>query len=316
MTEDSSDQTFSKLSRQQLVVYAKEFRKLYEETRHLRAALADRGQDVVGPDGLVGRYRIIELIGRGGTAQVFRAHDPGLEREVALKVLHSYFNDDPTFSERFRQEAQATAKLSHSNIVQIYDFGEAGGHTHIVTKYVRGGTLAQRLEGRMSLSELLSWAKPLASALDYAHQRGIVHRDLKPSNVLLEPDGTPVLSDFGIARVLASSAQLTLTKWTVGTPDYMSPEQALGRSVDHRSDLYSFGVRIYRLLLGRLPFQEETDFATMLAHIREKVFPPTEADPNLDRRVGKVLVKALAKKPDYRYQTATEMVRELASAST
>ena len=162
---------------------------------------------------------------------------------------------------------------------------------------------------------VLGYATPLADALDYAHERGVVHRDIKPSNVLLDSDGSPILADFGIARVLESGPRLTRTKTVVGTPEYMSPEQVLGKPVDHRSDLYSLGVVLYELLLGTLPLCKETTTATMLAHVHDAVRPPSDVDPSIDPRLEAVLMKGLAKGRDDRYQSATALVQELTSTT-
>ena len=185
--------------------------------------------------GRVGRYTLGERIGHGGTAVVYKGLDPELGREVAIKVLHSYFIEEPRFLQRFRNEAATAAKLTHPNILHVYDFGETEGSVYIVTNYVPGGTLDDRFGGRLTTPEVMEFASPIASALDYAHERSVVHRDLKPGNILLDTDGTPILADFGIAKVLGEGVGPTLTKWTIGTPEYMSPEQALGQAVDHRS---------------------------------------------------------------------------------
>ena len=315
MSEEGIERSFDQMSRQQLLVYAKELHRLYEETRRLRAELARKGREAIGPDGRIGRYIVKEEIGRGGTAAVFRAYDPDLNRDVALKVLHSYYSEDSTFAARFRREAEATARLDHPNIVHVYDFGESGDFTYIVTNYIDGGTLEERMGRRFDFGSTLEYARPLAEALDYAHDHNVVHRDLKPSNVLLDSEQRPVLSDFGIARVLEESVDVTLTKWVVGTPGYMSPEQVLGEPVDRRSDLYSFGIIIYRLLLGRLPVREVSQAATLFAHVFQGVVPPRELDPGLDRRLEAVMLKALAKEPASRFQTVGEFVQALETVS-
>ena len=217
----------------------------------------------------MGRYQVEKEIGRGGCASVYRAHDADLNRDVALKVLPSYHDEGPSFLARFKQEARAVAGLSHPNILPVYDFGEERGFTYLVTKHVPGGTLGSRMARRYGLAEVERLATPLASAVDYARQQGIVHRDFKPSNVLLDTGAVPILADFGIARILESSVHITRTGWILGTPQYMSPEQALGRPADHRSDLYSFAVVLYELLLGRPPFKAETPVATLLAQVHE-----------------------------------------------
>ena len=260
------------------------------------------------PGSRLGRYEVQEEIGRGGSAFVFRAYDAELDRDVALKVLPDYHSEEPSFIARFRQEAQAVAKLHHSNILQIHDFGEDRGFTYIVSKHVTGGTMDSRLGKRHSLAEVLALATPLAGALDYAHRQGIVHRDMKPSNVLMDADAGPVLADFGIARILESSGHLTRTGWILGTPQYMSPEQAKGLRVDHRSDIYSFAIVLYELLMGHPPFKAETPVATLLAHVHEPVPPVHGVEPDVDPGLETILVKALAKDPDHRYPASEELV--------
>ena len=187
-------------------------------------------------------------------ATVFRAHDPNLDRHVAVKVLPSFHAEDPTFLDRFRQEAQTVARLSHPNILQIYDFGDDKGFTFIVSEFVSGGTLQDKIGPEpMSPEDTLKYMSPLADALDHAHGQAIVHRDLKPANVLLNEEERPILADFGLARMLESSMRFTQASQALGTPEYMSPEQAMGGDVDHRSDLYAYGVLLYQMLVGQTP---------------------------------------------------------------
>ena len=264
----------------------------------------------------LGRYRVIELIGRGGMASVFRAHDPDLNRYVAIKVLPSYEVQEPTFADRFRQEAQAVAGLNHPNIIQVYDFGEDKGFIYIVMAHVTGGTLQDRLGGRrLPLDETLELIGPVGEALEYAHGEGVIHRDVKPANVLLDDSGKPILSDFGLARMLAGSAALTRANATVGTPEYMAPEQALGKSADQRSDLYALGIIIYQMLLGEVPFRGETPPETLLAHVHRPVPLPSSVDPDIDPLLEANLVRALAKNPEDRHQSPTELMEALALVS-
>ena len=314
MSKDSVERTFDKIAQQQLEIFAKEFQQLRAEQRRLaETAAGDRGAPAPGER--LGRYEIREKIGQGGAAWVFRAHDPELDRDIAIKVLRPFEDDESTFPSRFRHEAQATANLRHPSILRVYDFGEERGLAYIASEYVTGGTLSQRTGSPLDVSVVLGYATPLADALDYAHERGVVHRDIKPSNVLLDSDGSPILADFGIARVLESGPRLTRTKTVVGTPEYMSPEQVLGKPVDHRSDLYSLGVVLYELLLGTLPLYKETTTATMLAHVHDAVRPPSDVDPSIDPRLEAVLMKGLAKGRDDRYQSATALVQELTSTT-
>ena len=187
-------------------------------------------------------------------ATVFRCHDPTLDRHVAVKVLPSFHTEDPTFTERFAQEAQTVARLTHPNILQIYDFGEDKGFTYIVSELVPGGDLQDVLTNEpMQVKEIMKYMAPLAGALDYAHGQGIIHRDLKPANVLLDDERRPILADFGLARMLESATRFTQASQALGTPEYMAPEQAMGADADHRSDLYAFGIMVYQLLLGVCP---------------------------------------------------------------
>ena len=248
-------------------------------------------------------------------ATVFRAHDPELDRFVAVKVLPSFQAEDPTFVERFRREARAVAGLNHSNIIQVHDFGEDKGFNFIVMELVTGGTLHDRMGRKLPLTEVMGLVLPLASALDYAHQRGIIHRDIKPSNVLLDEDGRPILSDFGLARIVEGSAGLTRPDAVMGTPEYMAPEQALGRKADQRADLYALGIIIYQMLLGRTPFKSDTPSTTLMAHIHSPVPLPTAEDPDFDPLLEATLIRALAKDPDDRYQTSADFVEALRKAS-
>ena len=262
----------------------------------------------------LGRYQVTDLLGHGGMASVFKASDPELNRFVAVKVLPSYHAEDPTFVERFRREAQAIAGLNHPNIIQVHDFGEDKGFIYIVMEYVTGGTLEDRLKDRYTLDDVLELISPLADALDYAHRQGIIHRDMKPANVLLDDGGKPILTDFGLARVLESSAGLTRTDAIVGTPEYMAPEQALGGSVDHRADLYSPGRHNLPDASGGYTLSRRySKKATLMAHIHQPVPLPSTLDPHVDPRLEEVLLKALAKDPDERYQTAGQLVGALGS---
>jgi len=269
----------------------------------------------LSPGTRLGRYQVVEQIGRGGMTTVFQALDPELNRHVAVKVLPSFQTEDPTFVERFRLEAQAVASLNHPNITQVYDYGEDKGFSYIVMEYLTGGTLHDRLGRPITLTGVLSLMAPVGEALDYAHGQGIVHRDVKPSNILLDADGRPKLSDFGLARLLEGSPGLTRGSAVVGTPEYMSPEQVMGRPADQKSDLYALGIVIYQMLLGQVPFRGETSAATLMAHIHQPVPRPSTLDPTIEPRVEALLLRALAKNPDDRYQSASEMVQSLALVS-
>ncbi len=270
----------------------------------------------IPPGSSLGRYRIIEQLGRGGMATVFRAHDPNLDRHVAVKVLPSFHTEDPTFVGRFSQEAQTVASLNHPNILQIYDFGDEKGYSFIVSELVSGGDLQDRLgSDPMSLLDVLKFMRPLAEALDYAHGQGIVHRDLKPANILLTDDDRPILADFGLARMMESATRFTQASQALGTPEYMAPEQAMGADADHRTDLYAYGVMIYQMLLGETPFRADTPAATLMAHVHQPLPLPTSLNPDIEPRLEATLLKALAKSPDDRYQSAREMIQALALAT-
>jgi len=263
--------------------------------------------------GRLGRYHIQEQLGRGGMATVFKAHDPSLNRTVAIKVLAFLQVDDPAFRERFNREAQAIARLSHSHILQVFDVGEDLGFTYIDTEYVSGGTLLDKMDEPHDLEGALAILRPLAAALDYAHSSGIVHRDIKPSNVLISDAGEPVLADFGLSVALEHAYHVTAPQEAIGTPEYMSPEQAMGRDVDFRSDLYAFGIFCYQLLVGEVPFHANTPAGTMMAHVHQPV-PLSDSDKvDLEPGVKAALLKALAKSPTERYQSATDFVDALAA---
>ncbi len=264
----------------------------------------------------LGRYQIEALLGRGGMAAVYRALDPALQRAVALKVLYPQFLADPELVERFRREAITAAALDHPHIVPIYDVGEADGMVYLAMKLLPGPSLAEVLqhEGRLPLARVAGLANEIAAALDEAHHEGIVHRDIKPGNVLFDRHGRAILTDFGIAKSLESTA-LTETSVLIGTPDYIAPEQidhelAVGGKVDARADIYAFGALLYRALTGRRPF-EGTAQTVFLAHLRDEPRPPSLLAPELPPRVDRVLARAMAKRPENRYGSAGELARDL-----
>jgi serine/threonine protein kinase len=266
----------------------------------------------IPPGSSLGRYRVIQQLGRGGMATVFRCHDPNLDRHVAVKVLPSFHTEDPTFTERFAVEAQTVARLNHPNILQIYDFGEDKGFTYIVSELVPGGDLQDMLDGNpLPIERVIELMGPLANALDHAHSQGIIHRDLKPANVLIGGEGQPILADFGLARMLEGSTRFTQAGQAIGTPEYMAPEQAMGADADHRSDLYAFGILIFQTLLGDTPFRADTPAATLMAHVHQPLPLPSSIDSNIDPRLEANLLKSLAKDPDDRFQSARDMVDAL-----
>lgn len=263
----------------------------------------------------LGPYRIVDRIGRGGMATVYRAYHPGLDRYVAIKVLPEFFAEDETYRERFQQEARSVARLKHRNILEVFDFGYEGGVAFLVLELVEGGTLADRIGAPMELEDAVRLLEQLADALDYAHARGILHRDLKPSNILLHRDGTPVLADFGLAKMVGSMRRLTGTGTVMGTPEYMSPEQASDEPISPASDRYSFAVVAYEMLTGRVPFQADTPAAVLISHLSKAMPPTQELTGELSAHVEEVLRRALAKRPEERYTSASSFVAALKPAA-
>jgi len=262
----------------------------------------------LSPGENVGPYRIIEQLGQGGMATVFKVYHPALDRYVAIKVLHPSFKEDPNFLARFQREARIVAKLEHSHIVPVYDFSEHEGMAYLVMRYVEGETLKAHLKGKpLPPERILEILKPVAEALAYAHERGVLHRDIKPSNVMLTLEGGIFLTDFGLAR-MAQSGESTLSQdMMIGTPQYMSPEQAKGEEVDERTDIYSLGVVLFEMLTGRVPFSADTPYAIVHDHIYTPLPLPTTIKPDIFPALERVVLKALAKEKDDRYQKVTEL---------
>jgi len=258
----------------------------------------------------VGPYRLIEKLGKGGMATVFKAYHPSLDRYVAIKALHPAFMEHPGFLDRFEREAKVVAKLEHPNIVPIYDFSEHEDRPYLVLKYVRGETLKARLEkNKLTYKETRHIFRVISSALSYAHQEGVLHRDVKPSNVLMDKAGGIYLADFGLARI-AETSQTTLSgQMMMGTPHYISPEQAKGLgNLDSGTDIYSLGVMMYELLVGEVPFQADTPFSVIHDHIYSPLPLPMEMNPDLNEDMQRAILKALAKKREDRYATVSEMM--------
>ena len=267
------------------------------------------------PGVTLGPYRVMERIGRGGMATVYRAYHAALDRYVAIKVLPEFFADDPGYHERFQQEARSVARLKHPNILEIFDFGYDGEVSYLVLELVDGGMLADRVGRPMDLREALTILEGLAGALDHAHAHGVLHRDIKPSNILLRKEGTPVLADFGLARIAGSMRRLTSSGSVMGTPEYMSPEQAADEAIGPASDLYSLAVVAYEMLTGRVPFVGDTPAATLLAHVTKAMPATRELRGELSAHVEDALRRGLAKRPEDRYASAAAFVAALRPAA-
>ncbi|TMD98188.1 MAG: response regulator [Chloroflexi bacterium] len=263
----------------------------------------------------LGAYRIGASIGRGGMATVYRAYHTALDRYVAIKALPDFFADDPLYRERFQQEARSVARLKHPNILEIFDFGYDEGVAYLVLELVEGGTLADRIGRPMDLREAVRILEQVAGALDHAHRQGILHRDIKPSNILIHTDGTPVLADFGLAKMAGSLRRLTSSGTVMGTPEYMSPEQAADDPTGPASDLYSLAVVAYEMLTGRVPFQADTPAATLLCHVTRDMPPTRELRGELSAHLEEVLRRGLAKRPEERYESAAAFVAALKPAA-
>jgi len=257
--------------------------------------------------GALGPYQIVDTIGKGGVATVYKAHDRLRGEVVALKVLSPLLAQDNQFIHRFRREVAVLRHMSHPNIVPILEYGQAYGLAYLVMPYMASGTLLDRMQrAPMTLHEAALVTSQVALALGYAHLKGIVHRDVKPSNILLNEHGDALLSDFGLAYVHDPSVSLT-GSILIGTPSYMSPEQCRGEEVDHRSDQYSYGIVLYQLTTGRLPFNAETPMAVVVKQITEPLPPPREINPQLPVRIEEVLLRALAKDPADRFRSMRDL---------
>ena len=263
----------------------------------------------------LGPYRVMERIGRGGMAAVHRAYHPALDRYVAIKVLPDFFADEPGYRERFQQEARSVARLKHPNILEVFDFGYQDGVAYLILELVDGGTLADRVGRPMELQEVVRLLEQVASALDHAHKHGVLHRDIKPSNILLHSDGTPVLADFGLARMAGSAQRLTSSGIVMGTPEYMSPEQAADEPLGPTSDVYSLAIVAYEMLTGRVPFEADTPAATLLSHVTKPMPATRELRGELSAHIEEVLRKALAKRPEDRYPSAGAFATALRPAA-
>jgi serine/threonine-protein kinase len=261
---------------------------------------------------IAGRYELEELVGSGGMATVYRAHDRLLERPVAMKILHEQFAQDPDALERFGREARAVAQLAHPNIVTVIDRGEDAGRPYIVFEYISGENLKQLVarQGPLPVTNVIEIGIQVARALEAAHERGVVHRDVKSQNVLLADEGRPKVTDFGIARV-RNTEGMTLTGTIMGTSDYIPPEQARGETAGEAGDVYSLGVVLFELLTGRLPYEGDNAVAVAMRHVNDPVPSVRELRPDVPPRLDALVQRSLAKEPRDRFQSMSDVVAEL-----
>jgi serine/threonine protein kinase len=322
--------------------FAQAFAKFLQRMAASLEAAADRtalftssGHTPAGDTGgltgsTLGGYRVLNVIGRGGMALVYKGYQASLDRYVAIKVMSNHLAGDQTFVERFQREAASVAQLRHQNIVQMVDFGMRNDLSYMVMEYIDGDTLKgqfdpdRNLRRPLPLQETVQIVRDIAAALDYAHAHNIIHRDVKPANVMLRREErlakltgatpfTAVLTDFGVARMI-EGIQITGTGATIGTPDYMSPEQARGLPVTAAADIYALGIVLYEMLTGQLPFIADTPVATLFKHIQEPPPPLTLIAPHLPLAVEAVLCQALAKQPEERFATAGQLAVAFAQA--
>jgi len=262
-----------------------------------------------------GPYTIIGPLGEGGMASVYKAHQPAVNRDVALKILGRHFMQDPEFITRFKHEAWVVAQFQHPHILPVFDFGETDGYTYLVMPLIKGGQLSDLMTGEpMRLDMVDRVIRQICDALDYAHSKGVIHRDIKPSNILVDERLNCLVSDFGIARMTEGTTKLTATGAVVGTPTYMSPEQAAGETVGPQSDFYSLGIMLYEMVAGRVPFKAETPFAIALKHLSAPMPVPSTFNPRLGPAIEAVVLKAVARSPTERYASGEEFANALSAA--
>jgi serine/threonine protein kinase len=287
--------------------------KLFGPRKPRKAISALEGQ-------VLGKYRVLEPLGRGGMARVYRAYHPQLDRYVAIKVLRADLVPDEAFLTRFRREAQAVAALRHPNIVQVFDHDVEDHISYMVLELLEGDSLKTRLhdyrvrDERMPLGEVVRILFDVLDGLGYAHGEGMIHRDIKPGNILLTRQGQAVIADFGIAQMVGGTRH-TVPGALLGTMDYMAPEQGLESRSDARSDIYSLGVVLYEMLIQRPPFEADTPLAVLMKHALDPLPLPRQTDPSIPEPFERVMLKALAKNPDDRYQTAEAMAQALQEAA-
>jgi serine/threonine protein kinase len=261
----------------------------------------------------IGQYEIVGKIGEGGMATIYKAYQPSVSRYVAVKVLPEEFAEDPKSVERFEQEVKAIARLEHPNILPVHDSGTQDRFYYMVMRYVEGGTLADLMDEYSVLpcNQAIEITMNIAKALSYAHSKGVIHRDIKPSNILIDQHGGVSLTDFGIAKMLNQDIRLTRTGLVMGTPDYMSPEQAQDQAIDGRSDIYSLAVVLYEMITGYPPYMGETPMSVAIKHVNDPVPSPRTVNPDIPEAVEQIIFKAMAKNPTERFQTAEEFEQSL-----
>ncbi|MCY3865375.1 MAG: serine/threonine-protein kinase, partial [Chloroflexi bacterium] len=266
--------------------------------------------DLIGKT--INGYEILSQVGQGGMATVYLARQRSMNRQVALKFLPSVFINDEAYLQRFEREVNIVSQLEHRNIVPVYDFGEYENQPYIAMRYMPAGSVEELLaQGRIPLPRVASIVEQVASALDYAHQKGILHRDLKPSNILLDDGGGVFITDFGIARILGEGSGALTTQGVVGTPSYMSPEQARAEPLDGRSDVYSLGVMLFELVTGRRPFESDTPYSIAIMHVTMPPPAPRQFEPDISPRLEKVIMRALRKAREERFGSASELAEAL-----